>query len=118
MWTIFYRWTVQGVSLFDELASYRVGSLLGDIIICRSDDPILGLETGGFQVFPDFLFDLRGNILLEKGEGFFAIFCDSVMRGIGAGVHSDQIGFHKLGDCLLEVEIIGIFPIQDKFRDL
>ena len=42
--------------------------VFGDVIIGRSDDSLLGFEAGGFQVFPDFLFDLRREIFLEKGE--------------------------------------------------
>lgn len=60
----------EGVALFDELASYRIGSLFGDVIIGRSDDSLLGFEAGGFQVFPDFLFDLRREIFLEKERVF------------------------------------------------
>ena len=37
----------EGVALFDELASYRIGSLFGDVIISRSDDSLLGFEAGG-----------------------------------------------------------------------
>ena len=69
----------EGVSFFDELASYGVGSLFGDIVVGRSDDSLLGFESGGFQVFFDFFFDFRRNILLEKGEGFSAVFSDTVV---------------------------------------
>ena len=48
----------------------EVGSLFGDVIIGRSDDSLLGFEAGGFQVFPDFLFDLRREIFLEKERVF------------------------------------------------
>ena len=89
--------------------------MLGNIIVGRGDDAFLGFESGGFQIFSDFLFDFRRDIFLEKGEGFSAIFGDTIMGSIGTGVHGDQFCFHQLRDCLLEVEIICIFPIQNKF---
>ena len=85
----------EGVALFDELASYRIGSLFGDVIISRSDDSLLSFEAGRFQVFPDFLFDLRREIFLEKGESLYAIFGNPVMGDIGTGVHGDQFCLYQ-----------------------
>ena len=39
----------EGVALFDELASYRIGSLFGDVIIGRSDDSLLALKPVDFR---------------------------------------------------------------------
>ena len=85
----------EGVALFDELASYRIGSLFGDVIIGRGDDSLLGFEAGRFQVFSDFLFDLRREIFLEKGESLYAIFGNPVMGDIGTGVHGDQFCLYQ-----------------------
>jgi hypothetical protein len=47
--------------------------MLSNIIVCRGDDAFLGFESGGFQIFSDFLFDFRRDIFLEKGEGFSSV---------------------------------------------
>ena len=67
----------------------------GDVIISRSDDSLLSFEAGRFQVFSDFLFDLRREIFLEKGESLYAIFGNPVMGDIGTGVHGDQFCFYQ-----------------------
>ena len=92
--------------------------LIIDVIIGGSFHLISCGSTTGCQVLKYLGADVLGNIILEVGEGIFAILSQRVIGSIGNGTLLNQLCLLQLRKSLLQMEIIGVLAIQNKFRNL
>ena len=78
----------------------------------------LDLAVKGIEIFFHFLLDIRRELPGKIFQSIPAFIGQPIVGTVGLGRHFYQICFHQFGNRLLELEIIGVLPVQDKIGNL